>query len=676
MLIFLRRIIAVILMLVFFVLFLATLLIGRVQDTIGNPEHLKSELVQIDIYNFVYDDLAIPLLADILENPDDFLNDDLSELEIRPDQDAEQIVGFLRDFLPPEELQWRVEHVIDEFIPYITGETDEFAIQLQLESRVETWPDLVQARLDALQAGERLTDAVLAPALEDVLNSLSDQGLELSITSERAVELAQEIAPADWIEEQIVIATRAVSDYLTRTDEEFTITIQFADRLPTVTRVLKQVLDEADAETFLFEKLIEPELRKALGSFTEISYGIEISDADIKDAIEAVAPAPWVREQRNNIIDNVSAYISSESDSLAISVELEERAETAASELIDLAIAKLSTLIDDIPSCTSLRDALASANAIQTGSFPSCKPSTISGSVLINTLAAPFEAEIQSLIVNQIPASFTFTEDDLADLLGEDSIETIDDVRRWVSDGFTYTEADFREDIDDKNSEFTLDDLDVIRDNLDDDKVFTQVDFTERVLAGRASQQENFDRIRDGIGRARDLWMLVFILPGLFLLLIGFFGGRNWGSRLRWAMFPVIISGLLIWIATGPVYDRFAQDGIDELTIEATKGLDRQSTIDLVIETIDLGVQVAERWKDGFGSSALQFAVGAAIIYIVSILLAKFRGGGKKKRPRGPRSQAPKINARRESVLDELRADKETTRLDPVPDEPAEGTSS
>ena len=135
MLIFLRRIIAVILMLVFFVLFLATLLIGHVQDTIGNPEYLKSELVQIDIYNFVYDSLAIPLLADVLENPEDFLNDDLSELEIRPDQDAEEIVGLLRDFLPPEELQWRVEHVIDEFIPYITGDTDEFAIQLELDRR-------------------------------------------------------------------------------------------------------------------------------------------------------------------------------------------------------------------------------------------------------------------------------------------------------------------------------------------------------------------------------------------------------------------------------------------------------------------------------------------------------------------------------------------------------------
>ena len=609
-------------MLVFFVLFLATLLIGRVQDTVGNPEYLKSVLVQIDIYNFVYEDLAIPLLADGLENPEDFLNDDLSGLEIRPDQDAEEIVGLLRDFLPPEELQWRVEHVIDEFIPYITGDTDEFAIQLELESRVEMWPDLLQARLDALQAGERLTDAVLAPALKDALDSLSEQGFELSISSERVVEIAQEIAPADWIEEQVVIASRAVADYLTRTDEEFTITIQFADRLPTVTRVLKDVLDEADAETFLFEKLIEPELRKALGSFTEISYGIEIADQDIKDAIEAVAPAPWVREQRNNIIDNVSAYISSESDSLAISVELKERAETAAGELIDLAIVKLTTLIDDIPPCTSVRDALASTNAIQTGSFPSCKPSAISGSVLINTLAAPFEAEIQSLIVNQIPASFTFTEDDLSNLVGEDSIDTIDDIRRWVSDGFTYTVADFREDIDDKNADFTLDDLDVIRDNLDDDKTFTQIDFTERVLEGRESQRENFDRIRDEIGRARDLWMLVFILPGFFLLLIAFLGGRNWGSRLRWAMFPVVISGVLIWIATGPVYDRFAQDGIDEFTSWATGKGDRQSTVEVIIVAVDRGVQVIERWKDEFGSTALQFGIGAGILYVISILLA------------------------------------------------------
>ncbi|NQW19056.1 MAG: hypothetical protein HQ478_16405 [Chloroflexi bacterium] len=670
MLIFLRRIIAVVLMVVFFALFLATLLIGQVQNTIGNPAQLKTELIQSDIYNFVYDDLAIPLIADALENPEDFLNDDLADLEIRPDEDAEQIVGLLRDFLPPEELQWRIEHVIDEFIPYITGDTDEFAIQLQLEARVEEWPNLLQGRLDALQVGERLTDAVLAPALEDALKSLSDQGLELTITSERAIEIAQDIAPPDWIETQVVAASRAVADYLTRTDEEFTITIQFSDRVPRVTQALKDVLDEANAEGFLFDELIEPELKKALGSFTEVSHGIEISDQDIKNAIEAVAPAPWVREQRNNIIDNVSAYISSESDSLAIEVDLEERAATAASELIDLAVQKLTTLIDDIPACTSVSAALTAASDIQLGSFPSCVPGGVSGSLLINTLAAPFEDEIQNLIVSQIPASFTFTEDDLTQLVGDSSIETINDIRRWVSDGFTYTESDLRLDIAEQNSDFTLDDLEVIRDNLDDDKVFTQVDFTERVLQGRASQQANFDRIRDGIGRGRDLWMLVFILPGFVLLLIAFLGGRNWGSRLRWAMFPVLISGVAIWVATAPVYDRFAADGIDELIVTATKDLDRQSTIDLVIVAINRGVEIAERWKDDFGSKALQFAIGAGVIFVLSILLGKIMGGKPKRKPRGPVGKAAKVNARRESVLDELRNDTETTRLEVIPDDP------
>ena len=157
--------------------------------------------------------------------------------------------------------------------------------------------------------------------------------------------------------------------------------------MPTVTRVLKEVLDEADAETFLFDKLIEPELRKALCSLTEISYGIEIADSDIKNAIEAVAPAAWVREQRNNIIDNVSAYLSSESDSLAINVELKERAETAASELIELAVDKLATLIDDIPPCRSVRDALASANSIHTGSFQTSTAPEISVSMWLSWLA-------------------------------------------------------------------------------------------------------------------------------------------------------------------------------------------------------------------------------------------------------------------------------------------------
>ena len=98
---------------------------------------------------------------------------------------------------------------------------------------------------------------------------------------------------------------------------------------------------------------------------------------------------------------------------------------------------------------------------------------------MINTLAAPFEAEIESLIVNQIPASFTFTEDDLTDLVGDSSMETIDENRPWVSDGFTYSESVLREVIVDQGWDFTLDDLDVIRDNLDDDKTLSLIHISE-----------------------------------------------------------------------------------------------------------------------------------------------------------------------------------------------------
>ncbi len=639
MLILLRRIFAIILIPVFLMLFLLTLLIWQILATIGDPEAIKEELVKADIYNFIYDDVMEPLLIDALEevvaDPGKLLNDDLIELEIRPETDSPEIVGLLRYFLPPDELQARVEHVIDEFVPYITGDTDEFQIQLRLGERVRAWPELVASRLDALDAGDRLSSAVLGPILESSLDALQAEGLDVAITPQRAREIAQSVVPGDWIETQFVNATRDVSGWLTRTEDHFQVTVQFADRIPRATQALKDVLDEANAEQFLFQSLIEPELNKALGSFTALSHGILISDEEIAAAIEEVAPVPWIREQRNGIIDSLSGYMSGETDQLALSIDLSGRGETAAAVLIDLAERKLRELVDGTPDCRTITEGLRAAQDVQRGRFPSCKPAEINSDTILSVLSGPFKTEIERLIVTQIPDSFTFTENDLAALIGESSVQSIDNVRKFVADGFTYTDTELRVDIAKRNSDFTLDDLDVVRDLLDDNHTFTETDFTDSFLRNRPDLLDDFDNVRDQVGRGRSLWFLVFFVPGLVLLIIAFLGGRNWNSRLKWAMFPVFVSGLLIWIATSPVYDAYAQDEIDMQIIRITGEIEREEARVVVAEALDRGVDVLTRWKSEFGSRAGYFAIASGIVLAGSIGVSIF-GTGNLRRPRRP----------------------------------------
>ncbi len=639
MLIILSRIFAIILMPVFLLLFVATILIWQIQGTFGDPEYIKKELVKADIYNFIYDDVMEPLLVealeDVVEDPESLLNDDLIELEIRPETDSPELVGLLRDFLPPDELQARVEHVIDEFVPYITGDTDEFEIQLRLGERVRAWPELVSARLDALDAGNRLSRAVLAPILDSSLDALEAEGLDVSITRERAQQIAQGVASGSWIETQFVNATRDVSGWLTRTEENFQITVQFADRIPRATQALKDVLDEANAEQFLFQSLIEPELNKALGSFTSLSHGILISDDEVSAAIEAVAPQLWVREQRNSIIDSLSAYMSGATDQLALSIDLTDRAETAVTVLTDLAERKLTELVDGTPDCQTIRDGLLAAQEVQSGQFPSCKPAEISSEVILSVLSGPFKTEIDRFIVNQIPDSFTFTENDLANLIGEGALQDINDVRKFVAGGFTYSDTDLRLDIAKRDSEFELEDLDVIRDLLDDGHIFTEVDFTDRVLGDRPDLLDDFDSVRDQVGLGRSLWFLVFFVPGLVLLGIAFLGGRNWNSRLKWAMVPIFVSGLLIWIMTAPVYDAYAQDEIDREVSEVIADIEREEARVVVAEAFDKGIDILTRWKNGFGNRAGYFAIGSGIVLAVSIGVSIF-GTGRLQRPRRP----------------------------------------
>lgn len=660
MLIILRRIFAIILMPVFLLLFVLTILIWQIQGTFGDPEYIKKELVKADIYNFIYDDVMVPLLVealeDLAEDPESLLNDDLIELEIRPETDSPEIVGLLRDFLPPEELQARVEHVIDEFVPYITGDTDEFQIQLRLGERVRAWPDLAASRLEALDAGDRLSNAVLAPILDSSFDALQAQGLDISITRARAQEIAQGVAPGIWIETQIVNATRDVSGWLTGTEEHFQITVQFADRIPRATQALKDVLDEANAEQFLFKSLIEPELNKAIGSFTVLSHGVLISDEEIAAAIEAVAPESWVREQRNSIIDSLSGYMSGETDQLDLSIDLSGRVGTAVTVLTDLAKRKLTELVDGTPACRSITDGLLAAQEIQRGQFPSCTPAEISSDAILSVLSGPFEAQINSLIVTQIPDSFTFTENDLADLIGESSVQSIDDVRKFVAEGFTYTDTDLRLDIAKRDSEFDLADLDVIRDLLNDGHIFTEVDFTDRVLGGRPDLLDDFENVRDQVGLGRSLWFLVFFVPGLVLLLIAFLGGRNWNSRLKWAMLPIFVSGLLIWIVTSPIYDAYVQEEIDEGVARVAEEIERDEARVVVIEALDRGIDILTRWKNGFGNRAGYFAIGSGIVLAASIGVSIFGVPGAQRPRRAPGGRPARSDPDADATSEALRS--------------------
>ena len=115
-----RRIVALPLILIALVLFIVALVVTELNSTVANPKFYNDQLVQADMYNFVYDK-ALPAALDEVETDTSF------DLPIKVADFKSEIISAARETLPPEWLQEQAESAIGILIPYLRGSRDEFS---------------------------------------------------------------------------------------------------------------------------------------------------------------------------------------------------------------------------------------------------------------------------------------------------------------------------------------------------------------------------------------------------------------------------------------------------------------------------------------------------------------------------------------------------------------------
>ena len=153
----------------------------------------------------------------------------------------------------------------------------------------------------------------------------------------------------------------------------------------------------------------------------------------------------------------------------------------------------------------------------------------------------------------------------------------MDDLRTAASDGWTYTDADLREDM----------------------------------ASGSFGSIEEF---REQPARAQSLRFLVYIILAALLALIGFLGGTNWWSRIAWAAATLGVASILTLVAFVLVVKPVVRGLMDELRIGAAEGMESPTGL-LLVEKV---MEVAQAMANDFLSGIVRY----------SLVLFVFAGGG------------------------------------------------
>ena len=195
--------------------------------------------------------------------------------------------------------------------------------------------ELRKANLYEFVVVDLLTSAVdeareLSP--EEFSDSFDSNPLVASeLSTEDIVSSVNRAVPPEWIQAQVEEAFDQIGRYLNGERDEFTLTIQAGERVPTVVAEIKGLLRKADAYGLLFDEGITPAIDDALAN--ELPLDVDISSQRIADAVRAVAPREWVQAQVESALDELTPYVVGERDTFELRVELADRVEVALAEV-------------------------------------------------------------------------------------------------------------------------------------------------------------------------------------------------------------------------------------------------------------------------------------------------------------------------------------------------------
>ena len=630
---------------VFIGLFIGSMLLLRANATLLSPDFINEQLRQADFFTFLYDDVA-PLAAE----------EQIQEAEDLPfgvQADSTAIIASARDIFPPEWLQANVELVVSEVLPYVGGRTDDFAFAIPVKERLLGSTDAIKVLARSSGVYEITASQAFEDKADQALEEFGQLPLGVTLQGEDLAWTAQQIAPPDWLEGQLEGALDEVLAYMTHESTDLSITIPLADRLRGAEPAVKGLLERAEAYDSMANEVARETVEKHIDRVTLLPIGVAIESQEVIDAVRLAVPPEWIQEQVEASLDEFVAYAAGDVDSFAITVPLAERTEIALQELADLADRKLAETFAAYPAC-SVTQAVDIAAGLQQGTLPSCQIPAFSleevtvalgmpldtgltweglesaagfslailrDGVAVDAIAEAFNTDVEGLIRDSIgqglPDVYTFTDADLKAFFTPDTTEAFDSFRETVAGGVVIDENFLRRELSGEEFRQLQDFREVLRDGISYSSAELREDFAEE----DPQALDSLDGARSVLNTFDNFKFVVYVVWVILLAGVGFLGGRRWWTRLVWAALPLAVAGLLLFIATGPLYGSFAEPGLDRALEQIKEGQDPEGVeVVLTEKAFDMGKTAVRGFFSGVKTQALIFTFTGFVLFIGAVL--------------------------------------------------------
>jgi hypothetical protein len=232
-----RRISAIPLIILFVILFIVVLVLTQVNSTFASPGFYNDQLRQADMYNFIYDK-AMPAALDEMKA------DLASDFTLNVQAIRDDAVSATRKIVPPEWLQEQVETATNAIIPYFLGSTDHFTYTVALKDRVLKASEVIKSDIIMGDAFASLYDDGISYAADMVEENLNTLPYSLTFSKEELENSLKEAIPQNWSASQASAAVDYLTSYMDGDSNHFTITIPLKARVDAAVSILTGLADQ------------------------------------------------------------------------------------------------------------------------------------------------------------------------------------------------------------------------------------------------------------------------------------------------------------------------------------------------------------------------------------------------------------------------------------------------
>jgi len=621
-----RRIIALPFIILAFLTFQVGILAQQTASNLINPSFYLETLGDSNIYSFLLTDLPTTALKDVRKANSNPIIDQSGLSD-------ETIVTSINTILPPDWLQSNFESTVTGVGDYVTGKTDEFAISIPVDERVQAASDQITFILNESDIYKMVMENQVRPVVSEA--SKNKLPFDVSVNEEQLMSSIQKIISKEWLTGEIDSVLTEVVPYAVGSEDTFSLVVTVDDRIEVAVGEIKSLMADANAYEALFEGSIAPNISSSIGNSAKLPYGIEITDEEISSIIKKTAPPSWMQRTTESVLDNATPYLVGKTDEFKISINIEPNKEEAVSDLMDLAERKFNDKLTDLPDCDP-SEVVNILNSPVAG-LPSCYPSDPALKQQMQGFTKSYVTTVISAvrpqIINTIPNSIEFDQNSLREVVPLEALESFDQGREIVKEGYIFTEKDLENLIKQGAGDNSWNQVAKVRNSLSKGIQYNEQDFRihiETVTADGGQTLSMLDQMRGILKLVHMFNMAVYIPTILIAAIVGFLGGRGWIQRLMWAAITMLIASILVYAIWGPVYSSIAEPiihvQIDQIASQASGQIAPQflATESLVVQQVtNIGKIAISKFISGISGTALMTSILSLAIIVGCVVLNK-----------------------------------------------------